>query len=113
MGRMDGWTDNCVYLDAARTTTGDSWFHGQNMKLPHGCGYEFQMQYGSIGWSVGAVLGYAVATKPKSRRVVAMIGDGSFQMTAQVGLRLVCLCLCVLMLMTVVVGGGVGGGTSP
>lgn len=54
------------------------------MKLPHGCSFEFQMQYGSIGWSVGAVLGYAVATKPKGRRVVAMIGDGSFQMTAQV-----------------------------
>lgn len=64
--------------------TGDSWFQGQSMKLPHGCGYEFQMQYGSIGWSVGAVLGYAVATKPKGRRVVAMIGDGSYQMTAQV-----------------------------
>ena len=26
----------------------------------------------------------AVATKPKGRRVVAMIGDGSYQMTAQV-----------------------------
>lgn len=63
--------------------TGDSWFQGQTMKLPKGCGYEFQMQYGSIGWSVGAVLGYAVAVKPKGRRVIAMIGDGSFQMTAQ------------------------------
>lgn len=63
---------------------GDSWFQGQTMKLPKGAGYEFQMQYGSIGWSVGAVLGYAVAAKPKGRRVVAMIGDGSFQMTAQV-----------------------------
>lgn len=53
------------------------------MKLPHGCGYEFQMQYGSIGWSVGAVLGYALAAQPEGRRVVALIGDGSFQMTAQ------------------------------
>lgn len=63
--------------------TGDSWFQGQTMKLPPGCGYEFQMQYGSIGWSVGAVLGYALAAQPEGQRVVALIGDGSFQMTAQ------------------------------
>ena len=63
--------------------TGDSWFNCLKLRLPPGCGYEFQMQYGSIGWSVGAVLGYATAVKPKGRRVVAMIGDGSFQMTAQ------------------------------
>ena len=51
------------------------------------------MQYGSIGWSVGATLGAAAAAagsaapealagKPR-RRVIASIGDGSFQMTAQ------------------------------
>mmetsp|Transcript_11341 Transcript_11341/g.28757 ORF Transcript_11341/g.28757 Transcript_11341/m.28757 type:complete len:359 (+) Transcript_11341:221-1297(+) len=45
------------------------------------CRYEFQMQYGSIGWSVGATLGAAAALKDK--RVLALIGDGSFQMTAQ------------------------------
>ncbi|KAL6534402.1 Pyruvate decarboxylase 3 [Orobanche hederae] len=43
--------------------------------------YEFQMQYGSIGWSVGATLGYAQALPEK--RVIACIGDGSFQVTAQ------------------------------
>ncbi|XP_073009558.1 pyruvate decarboxylase 2-like [Typha latifolia] len=61
--------------------TGDSWFNCQKLKLPEGCGYEFQMQYGSIGWSVGATLGYAQAAKHK--RVIACIGDGSFQVTAQ------------------------------
>ncbi|XP_010257091.1 PREDICTED: pyruvate decarboxylase 1-like [Nelumbo nucifera] len=61
--------------------TGDSWFNCQKLKLPEGCGYEFQMQYGSIGWSVGATLGYAQAVPNK--RVIACIGDGSFQMTAQ------------------------------
>ncbi|KAG0626685.1 hypothetical protein M758_2G143800 [Ceratodon purpureus] len=61
--------------------TGDSWFNCQKLKLPDGCGYEFQMQYGSIGWSVGATLGYAQGAKDK--RVIACIGDGSFQMTAQ------------------------------
>ncbi|XP_057815330.1 pyruvate decarboxylase 2 [Cryptomeria japonica] len=61
--------------------TGDSWFNCQKLKLPEKCGYEFQMQYGSIGWSVGATLGYAQATPDK--RVIACIGDGSFQVTAQ------------------------------
>jgi len=62
--------------------TGDSWFNGVKTKLPEGAAFEIQMQYGSIGWSVGATLGYAMATQGK-RRVVAMIGDGSFQLTAQ------------------------------
>ncbi|RVW83987.1 Pyruvate decarboxylase 2 [Vitis vinifera] len=57
--------------------TGDSWFNCQKLKLPKGCGYEFQMQYGSIGWSVGATLGYAQAVPNK--RVISCIGDGSFQ----------------------------------
>ena len=35
------------------------------------------MQYGSIGWSVGALLGYAQWANDK--RVIACIGDGSFQ----------------------------------
>ena len=61
--------------------TGDSWFNCQKLRLPQGCGYEFQMQYGSIGWSVGALLGYAQGAPDK--RVVACIGDGSFQVTAQ------------------------------
>ncbi|KAL5710112.1 pyruvate decarboxylase [Ranunculus cassubicifolius] len=60
--------------------TGDSWFNCQKLKLPEGCGYEFQMQYGSIGWSVGATLGYAQAAQNK--RVIACIGDGSFQVKA-------------------------------
>uniref|UniRef100_A0A804Q5T8 pyruvate decarboxylase n=1 Tax=Zea mays TaxID=4577 RepID=A0A804Q5T8_MAIZE len=61
--------------------TGDSWFNYQKLRLPDGCGYEFQMQYGSMGWSVGALLGYAQGAPDK--RVIACIGDGSFQVTAQ------------------------------
>ncbi|KAK8541995.1 hypothetical protein V6N12_014606 [Hibiscus sabdariffa] len=38
--------------------------------------YEFQMQHGSIGWSVGATLVYAQAVPEKL--VIACIGDGSF-----------------------------------
>ncbi len=61
--------------------TGDSWFNTMGLKLPKGACFEIQMQYGSIGWSVGAALGFQVA-RPE-RRVIACIGDGSFQMTAQ------------------------------
>jgi pyruvate decarboxylase len=62
--------------------TGDSWFNTINLALPQGSNFEIQMQYGSIGWSVGAALGYQLAVQP-ARRVIACIGDGSFQMTAQ------------------------------
>lgn len=58
--------------------TGDSWFNCQKLRLPEGCGFEFQMQYGSIGWAVGATLGYAQAAG-KDKRVISCIGDGSFQ----------------------------------
>ncbi|PKA67102.1 Pyruvate decarboxylase 2 [Apostasia shenzhenica] len=67
--------------NAVIAETGDSWFNCQKLKLPEGCGYEFQMQYGSIGWSVGATLGYAQAATNK--RIISFIGDGSFQVTAQ------------------------------
>ena len=68
--------------------TGDALFQCQKMRLPRGCGYNFSLQYGSIGWSVGATLGLAVAASKidgggRKRRVVACIGDGSFQMTCQ------------------------------
>ena len=62
--------------------TGDSWFNGQKMHLPKGASYHVQMQYGSIGWSAGATLGVALASKADTR-VITLIGDGSFQMTAQ------------------------------
>ena len=71
-------------LDSTTTVvaeTGDSWFNGMDLHLPDGCKFEIQMQYGSIGWSVGAFLGLASANP--QRRVIGLIGDGSFQMTAQ------------------------------
>ena len=61
--------------------TGDSWFNGMGMKLPGGARFEIEMQWGSIGWAVPATFGYAVGAP--ERRVIAMIGDGSFQLTAQ------------------------------
>jgi pyruvate decarboxylase len=61
--------------------TGDSWFNGTALKLPGGARFEVEMQWGSIGWSVPATFGYAVGAP--DRRIIAMIGDGSFQLTAQ------------------------------
>lgn len=61
--------------------TGDSWFNGIRMKLPRGASFEIEMQWGHIGWSIPAAFGYAMG-KPE-RKVITMVGDGSFQMTAQ------------------------------
>ncbi|XP_050222613.2 pyruvate decarboxylase 1-like [Mercurialis annua] len=61
--------------------SGDSWFHCQKLKLPQGCRFESQVLYASIGCLVGSTLGYAHAEPDK--RIVACIGDGSFQMTSQ------------------------------
>jgi indolepyruvate decarboxylase len=61
--------------------TGDSWFNGMKLRLPDGARFEIEMQWGSIGWSVPASFGYAVGAS--NRRIIAMIGDGSFQLTAQ------------------------------
>ena len=71
-------------LDSKTTVlaeTGDSWFNGMRLRMPEGCRFEIQMQYGSIGWSVGAFLGLVSA--PEKRKVIGLIGDGSFQMSAQ------------------------------
>lgn len=61
--------------------TGDSWFNGMMLKLPGGARFEIEMQWGHIGWSVPAAFGYAMGAP--GRRIIAMIGDGSFQLTAQ------------------------------
>jgi pyruvate decarboxylase len=61
--------------------TGDSWFNGMALKLPGGARFEIEMQWGSIGWAVPATFGYAVGSS--GRRIIALIGDGSFQLTAQ------------------------------
>jgi len=75
--------------------TGDSWFNGFNMVLPDGAKFEIEMQYGSIGWSVPAAFGYAVAAP--GRRIVLMVGDGSFQLTAQEVCQMVRLKLPVII----------------
>lgn len=61
--------------------TGDAWFMTQKLVLPMGCRYEIQMQYGSIGWSVGAMVGLAAAQP--DRRIVGVVGDGAMQVAVQ------------------------------
>ncbi|WP_454622049.1 thiamine pyrophosphate-dependent enzyme [Bradyrhizobium cenepequi] len=61
--------------------TGDSWFNVLRTRLPRGARVEVEMQWGHIGWSVPAIFGYAVAAP--ERRNILMVGDGSFQLTAQ------------------------------
>jgi pyruvate decarboxylase len=62
--------------------TGDTWYNGTFTRLPGGARFEIEMQWGSIGWATGAAFGYAMGLEP-DRRLVAVIGDGSFQLTAQ------------------------------
>jgi pyruvate decarboxylase len=62
--------------------TGDAWFNGMYMHLPDGARFEIEMQWGAIGWAVPATFGYATGLEP-DRRLVSIIGDGSFQLTAQ------------------------------
>lgn len=52
-----------------------------NMKLPDGAKFEIEMQWGHIGWSVPATLGYAV--KARDRRVGLMVGDRDPRWTVQ------------------------------
>jgi TPP-dependent 2-oxoacid decarboxylase len=81
------------HVSSVIVETGDAWFMGQKLKLPDGVKYHVQMQYGSCGWALGACLGIGLAQKsplsvvsePQAtpKRVLALIGDGSFQFTAQ------------------------------
>ncbi len=62
--------------------TGDSLFNSMFLSLPDGCTYESPMQYVTLGWSIGATLGYALA-RQNLYRVITITGDGGFQMNPQ------------------------------
>ncbi|MGD1169652.1 alpha-keto acid decarboxylase family protein [Mycobacterium seoulense] len=85
LGRAELWHQIEQELDSKSTLlveTGDSWLNGMYTALPGGARFEIEMQWGSIGWSVPASFGYAMGLEA-DRRLVAVIGDGSFQLTAQ------------------------------
>ncbi|CAF0885345.1 unnamed protein product [Adineta steineri] len=63
--------------------TGTSEFGVFNMRAPKGVTFLTQILWSSIGYSVGAALGAALAGKNDNRRVFVLVGDGSFQLVCQ------------------------------
>ena len=65
--------------------SGDSWFTGMKLRLPSHGSFAVQMQYGSLGWGIPATLGYSMGLTDSGRqgRLVALVGDGAFQMSPQ------------------------------
>jgi len=61
--------------------TGSALFGSLQLKLPDNAIYICQLLWASIGYTVGALLGSAIADI--QRRSILLIGDGSFQFTAQ------------------------------
>ena len=72
------------FLDRQSTMiveTGSALFAGAEVLMPSGCRFMSQTFFGSIGYTVGATLGAALAAP--DRRTCLFVGDGSFQVTAQ------------------------------
>ncbi len=69
--------DNSIVI----AETGVSLFSAVEMLMPAGTTFIGQTFYGSIGYTVGATLGAAMAAR--DRRVILFVGDGSFQVTCQ------------------------------
>lgn len=76
--RMSHFVENDSIVIAE---TGVSLFSAAEMLMPDGTTFIGQAFYGSIGYTVGATLGAAVAAQ--DRRVVLFVGDGAFQVTCQ------------------------------
>jgi len=69
--------DNSIVI----AETGVSLFSAAEMLMPEGATFIGQTFYGSIGYTVGATLGAAIAAP--DRPVVLFVGDGAFQVTCQ------------------------------
>jgi len=71
--------------DIVVTETGTANFGILSTKFPAGVTALNQILWGSIGWSVGACQGAALAAQDArdDRRTILFVGDGSFQLTAQ------------------------------
>ena len=79
--RMGQWLqDNDIVI----TETGTANFGIWETKFPKGVIAISQVLWGSIGYSVGACQGAALAAKELgAKRTVLFVGDGSFQLTVQ------------------------------
>ncbi|KAL8852778.1 MAG: hypothetical protein Q9221_002408 [Calogaya cf. arnoldii] len=70
--------------DIVITETGTANFGIWETKFPKGVSALSQVLWGSIGYSVGACQGAALAAKEMgNRRTIVFVGDGSFELTAQ------------------------------
>ena len=70
--------------DQVVVETGTSCFGMLEAKLPPKTHFVAQILWGSIGWSVGAALGVALAAREKKLgRTHLFVGDGSLQLTVQ------------------------------
>lgn len=70
--------------DIVITETGTANFGIWETRFPKGVTALSQVLWGSIGYSVGACQGAALAAKENgNRRTILFVGDGSFQLTAQ------------------------------
>jgi pyruvate decarboxylase len=71
--------------DIVVTETGTANFGIWETKFPKGVTALSQVLWGSIGYSVGACHGAALATRDagKDRRTILFVGDGSIQLTCQ------------------------------
>jgi pyruvate decarboxylase len=71
--------------DVVVTETGTANFGIWETKFPPGVTGVTQVLWGSIGWSVGAAQGAALGVRDMGldRRTILLVGDGSFQLTAQ------------------------------
>lgn len=71
--------------DIVVTETGTANFGIWDTNFPKGVTLLTQYLWGSIGWSVGACQGAALAARDlgHDRRTILFVGDGSFQLTAQ------------------------------
>lgn len=71
--------------DIVVTETGTANFGIWETKFPPDVKALSQVLWGSIGWSVGACQGAALAAKDAGmdRRTILFVGDGSFQLTVQ------------------------------
>ncbi|MCJ1318554.1 Pyruvate decarboxylase 1 [Xylographa vitiligo] len=79
--RMGQWLEKD---DIVITETGTANFGIWETRFPEGVTALSQVLWGSIGWSVGACQGAALAAKELGiKRTILFVGDGSFQLTAQ------------------------------
>ncbi|MFY9327090.1 MAG: thiamine pyrophosphate-binding protein [Georgfuchsia sp.] len=76
--RMSHFVENGSIVIAE---TGVSLFSAAEMLMPDGTTFIGQTFYGSIGYTVGATLGAAMAAQ--DRHIVLFVGDGAFQVTCQ------------------------------